>query len=201
MDPVTPSRDGADGKALLRAEARLVRRRIDPAERAARSERIVERVLALPEVRGARTMGAYASAGSEVETTLLLRGLLAKGVRVAVPVTDGDALRFVRLQHPWALVPGPRNVPVPRQPWEEVAGDELDVVVVPGLRFGRDGSRLGQGGGHFDRFLAQHAGPRRVALAFAAQVVDALSVEPHDQGMDVLVTEDEVLRFPRAGTA
>jgi 5-formyltetrahydrofolate cyclo-ligase len=184
-------------KTLLRAEARLVRRAIDPAERAARSERIVERVLSLPEVRDARAVGAYASAGSEVETTLLLRGLLAKGVRVAVPLVEGDDLRFVRLQHPWALVPGPRGVPVPRQPWEDVEGSTLDVAVVPGLRFGRDGSRLGQGGGHFDRFLEAHPGPRRVALAFAAQVVDALETEPHDQGMDVLVTEDEVLRVPR----
>lgn len=182
---------------MLRTEARLARRGIDPAARAARSERIVERALALPEVRNARTVGAYASAGSEVETGVLLRSLLAKGVRVAVPVTEGDELRFVRLQHPWGLVPGPRKVPVPRQPWEDVPGDELDVVMVPGLRFGRDGSRLGQGGGHFDRFLASHPGPRRVALAFDAQVVDALATEPHDQGMDVLVTESETLRFPR----
>lgn len=154
-------------------------------------------VLGLPEVRDARTVGAYASAGSEVETTVLLRSLLAKGARVAVPVTEGDHLRFVRLQHPWALVPGPRGVPVPRQPWEDVGGPELDVVVVPGLRFGRDGSRLGQGGGHFDRFLEAHPGPRRVGLAFDVQVVDALATEPHDQGMDVVVTESAVLRAPR----
>ena len=178
-------------------EARALRRALDPADRSERSARIAERALALPEVRKAGTVGAYASAGSEVETPLLLRGLLAKGARVAVPVTEGDDLRFVRVQHPWALVPGPRGVPVPRQPWEEVEGAALEVVLVPGLRFGRDGSRLGQGGGHFDRFLEAHPEPRRVALAFAVQVVDALATEPHDQGMDVLVTEDEVLRFPR----
>lgn len=167
----------------------------------ARSERIAERALGLPELRRpSGAVGCYAHVGSEVETTLLLRGLLARGVKVAVPVMEGEALRFVRLQHAWGLVPGgERGLPVPRQPWEDVAGEELESVFVPGLRFGRDGSRLGQGGGHFDRFLAAHPRARRIALAFDAQVVDRLDVEAHDQGMDVLVTESQALRFPRVG--
>lgn len=142
-------------------------------------------------------MACYASVGSEVATGAIHRGLLARGARVAVPVVQGERLRFARLQHPWGLVPGWRGLPEPRQPWEEVSEDELEVVVVPGLLFGRDGSRLGQGGGYFDRLLAEHPGPRRVGLAFSAQVVDRIDVEPHDQTLDALVTEGEVLRFPR----
>lgn len=186
-------------KAARRLEARGARRAIPPETRAALSERIAERLLALPELRSAQVVGCYASVGSEVETGLVLRGLLARGLRVAVPVVQGARLRFVRLHHPWGLVPGQGGLrlPEPRQPWEDVAGGELDLVVVPGLRFGRDGSRLGQGGGHFDRFLAEHPRARRVGLGFEAQVVDAVESEPHDQGLDALVTEARVLRFPR----
>lgn len=188
-------------KDELRAQARATRRAMPAQERAARSERIAEHALALPELaRG--PVGCYASAGSEVETALLLRGLLARGVEVGVPVVSADDLRYVRLQHPWALVAGPRGVPIPRQPWSEMDPDSLSVVFVPGLLFGRDGSRLGQGGGHFDRFLAAHPRPLRAALAFEAQVVDRVAVtEPHDQGMDVLVTEEGRLRIGRPGRA
>jgi len=183
-------------KEQLRAEARERRRAIPEAEREALSERIAEHALALPELSRGGAAGAYASMGSEVSTSLLLRGLLAKGLRVAVPVTEGDELRFVQVIHPWALVPGPRGVPIPRQPWTEV--DEPSVVFVPGILFGRDGSRLGQGGGHFDRWLEAHPRALRVGLAFAAQLVDRVPVtEPHDQGMDVIVTEEGRLRIGR----
>lgn len=182
-------------KAVMRLEARAARRAVDPTLRAQKSDRIADHVLALPLVARAQAVGCYASMGSEVDTTRILRELLARNVRVAVPVEQGQALRFVRLQHPWALAPGPRGVPIPRQPWEDVGGDELDVVIVPGLRFGRDGSRLGQGGGHFDRFLQAHPRPKRVGVAFTEQVVDRIEVEAHDQGMDVLVTDEGVATF------
>lgn len=185
-------------KATLREQARAARRALPPEAREAASERIAEHALALPELAKGPAVGCYASTGSEVATTLLLRGMLAKGLRVAVPVLVGDAMRFVRLQHPWALVPGARNIPEPRQPWDEFDDDTLGVVFVPGLQFGRDGSRLGQGGGFFDRFLAEHPGATRVGLAFDAQMVDRVeAVEPHDQGMDVVVTETGRIRIGR----
>lgn len=184
-------------KPLHRDEARAFRRAIPPEARAQKSERIAEHVLAIPELQRARTVGCYASTGSEVDTNLLLRALLANGVRVAVPVMEGDSLRFVRLDHPWALVPGPKKVPIPRQPWTPVSGHDLEVVVLPGLRFGRDGSRLGQGGGYFDRWLHDHVNALRVGVAFSEQVVDHVPVEPHDQGIDVLVTEEGRLRIGR----
>lgn len=183
-------------KEQLRAEARARRRALPEPEREAWSERIAEHALGLPELARGGAVACYASVGSEVSTSLLLRGLLARGVPVGVPVTEGVAMRFMRIDHPWALVPGPRGVPIPRQPWTDL--DEPTIVFVPGVLFGRDGSRLGQGGGHFDRWLAAHPNALRVGLAFAAQVVDRVPVtEEHDQGMDVIVTEEGRIRIGR----
>lgn len=173
-------------------------RRAIPAEaRAERAERIRAHVMELPELSRAKAVGCYVAVGAEVDTRMILRALLARGVVTAVPVTLGDEMRYVRLDHPWALAPGARDIPEPRQPWTDVPGDSLDVILVPGLRFGRDGSRLGNGGGHFDRFLAAHPRALRVALAFSEQVVDRLPAEAHDQPMDVLVTEEGRLRIGR----
>ncbi|HUR70216.1 MAG TPA: 5-formyltetrahydrofolate cyclo-ligase [Candidatus Thermoplasmatota archaeon] len=184
-------------KSRQRDEARAIRRSIAPTERAALSARIADHVLSLPEVAQARRVGCYVGVRSEVDTTLLLRALLVKGALVAVPVTLGDRLQFVRLDHPWTLAPGAHGIPEPRQPWSEVRGDDLQVVIVPGVRFGRDGSRLGNGGGHFDRFLAEHPMPLRIGLAFSQQVVESVATEGHDQGMDVLVTEEGRVRAER----
>ena len=176
-------------KAKLRLDARAARRAIPPEARADKSARIMEHALAIPELAKARAVGTYVSVGSEVDTSLLIRALFAKGMPIAVPLTLGDDLLFARLNHPWALAPGAHGIPEPRSPWEEMRGDELDLLFVPGLRFGRNGTRLGNGGGHFDRYLVAHPKPLRIGLAFSEQLVDDVPHEEHDQGMDVVITE------------
>lgn len=58
----------------------------------------------------------------------------------------------------------------------------IDLVIVPGLAFTRDGDRLGRGGGYYDRFLAGlPSSVVTVALAFACQMRDHLPMEAHDQ--------------------
>lgn len=184
-------------KPEAREAARAVRRAVPTQEREARAALIRGHVLELPEFRRAQAVGCYVSVGSEVDTRMLLRELFVRGLVVTVPVIEGDRLSFVRLNHPWALAPGALGIPEPRQPWDVISGDSLSMIIVPGLRFGRDGSRLGMGGGHFDRFLEAHPKALRVALAFKEQVVESLPTEPHDQAMDVLVTEEGRMRFGR----
>jgi 5-formyltetrahydrofolate cyclo-ligase len=78
---------------------------------------------------------------------------------------------------------------------EVVAPDGVDVVVVPGVAFDRAGRRVGYGGGFYDRFLPRtRPGALAVAVAFALQVVDAVPHGGGDRGVQVIVTEDEVIR-------
>ena len=71
-----------------------------------------------------------------------------------------------------------------------VAPDALAAVAVPGLAFGRDGSRLGYGGGFYDQALAETAA-LRVGVAGSWALVDAVPTEPHDARLDAVVTEAE----------
>ncbi len=65
-----------------------------------------------------------------------------------------------------------------------------DVVIVPGLAFTSHGDRLGQGGGWYDRFLADvRPGCRTIGVGFVEQIVDTLPVEVHDIRLDHVVTE------------
>jgi 5-formyltetrahydrofolate cyclo-ligase len=182
-------------KAEERLRARERRRAIPPEARRARSARIRDAALALPEVQAARVVGAYVSVHSEADTRGLLDALLAAGRAVAVPVvTPPASMRFARLPRLDDLAPGAHGIPEPRPPHAFV--DEVDVVLVPGLLFTPDGHRLGNGGGYFDRLLRRMPRARRVALAFEEQVVDRLPLEEHDEVMDVLVTDARVVRCP-----
>jgi 5-formyltetrahydrofolate cyclo-ligase len=72
--------------------------------------------------------------------------------------------------------------------------EEIDLILVPGLGFGRDGSRLGRGKGFYDRFLGSWPGSAvRCGVCFDCQLSDSLPVNPHDAAMHQVVTQSGVL--------
>lgn len=67
----------------------------------------------------------------------------------------------------------------------------IDVVIVPGTAFTRDGHRLGQGGGWYDRFLRTvRPDCVTIGVGFAPQIVAELPLEPHDVRLHAIVTDD-----------
>jgi 5-formyltetrahydrofolate cyclo-ligase len=130
---------------------------------------------------------------SEIDPRPLMARLARSGVRLALPVTPGkgsDAALSFRLWRPdRPLAPGAFRVHEPDPECETV---EPDLLLVPLLAFDRTGHRLGYGAGHYDRTLAElHARKPIVAigLAFAAQEVDRIPADGHDQILDGVVTE------------
>lgn len=66
----------------------------------------------------------------------------------------------------------------------------IDVVILPGVGFDREGGRLGYGGGYYDRFLPRlRADACKIAVAYELQILPQVPLEPHDMRLDVLVTE------------
>jgi len=74
-----------------------------------------------------------------------------------------------------------------------VRPDELDLVLAPILAFDHDGGRLGLGGGYYDSLLAECTCPV-AGLAYSFQEVDRVPTETHDQYLDIIITEKEVIR-------
>ena len=150
-------------------------------------------VLALPEVAAARPVHLYwpLVARGEVDVRPAADALAARGVRVVLPaVVPGPAPRLVHRQYfgADALVAGPWGVREPAPSAPEVAPAALDVVVVPGLAMGRDGSRLGYGGGYYDAFLPATRA-LRVGVVWAAALCEAVPAEPPAARLDVVVPE------------
>jgi len=77
---------------------------------------------------------------------------------------------------------------------------QASAIIIPALRVGRDGSRLGRGAGYYDRALANvpthnSGGPIRICLAFDDEVDDSVPSESHDELIDVIVTPSQVFRI------
>jgi 5-formyltetrahydrofolate cyclo-ligase len=75
-----------------------------------------------------------------------------------------------------------------------------DAVLVPALAVGRDGVRLGRGGGSYDRALARVApGTPRAALLFDEELVDALPADPWDVPVTDVVSPSGWRALPAGG--
>jgi 5-formyltetrahydrofolate cyclo-ligase len=75
----------------------------------------------------------------------------------------------------------------------EVRQDDIDLLVVPGLAYTKDGYRLGFGGGYYDRYLQQYQG-KTISLAFHFQVMPLIPIEGHDIPVSILITNEEVIK-------
>ena len=64
--------------------------------------------------------------------------------------------------------------------------ERIDLILVPGTAFGRDGGRIGQGGGYYDRFLPQ-TDALRVGICHDFALLERLPLQAHDQNMDAVV--------------
>jgi 5-formyltetrahydrofolate cyclo-ligase len=107
----------------------------------------------------------------------------------------GRILSFRAIKSESELEPGRLGVREPSNSSELIPVEQIDLFVVPGLGFSKDGKRLGRGGGYYDATLrAAIARSRRVGLAFSDQIVDTLPTTPEDVDMDLVVTEADSYR-------
>jgi len=183
----------------LRKDRLAARDLKESALRKEKSRRICALLKAHPVVTDAAHLFVYVDFRSEVETMDLINQLIAAGKTISVPVTllEESRLKAVRLTNPdTQLIPGCYDIPEPTPDQIAIATVDpatIDTVLIPGSVFDTGGGRLGYGGGYYDRFLTESAPQAtRVGVAFELQLVDQVPMEPHDQYMDVLVTEQQI---------
>ena len=183
-------------KERLRHELGARRDAIPDADRERAAESVARRLLDSREIGEAESVFLCLSFGSELDTRKILAPLLESGRKVYVPrVVKGERVIHVH-QFPCRLETLSFGLVQPVRGEIELAPEEidrtLDLALVAGLGFDLAGYRLGYGAGYFDRFLA---GRRFAALglAFDAQVVERLPVEPHDVPMRRVFTETRIV--------
>ncbi len=198
------SLSASSDKQRLRQRLRLARSRRSAEQDAAASAEIATRLRTDPLFVAARSIAAFVGVTGEPDTRPVLEAALADGKTLWLPrVLDGRrgltelvAVTSLDVLQPRAfglLEPG--SIAGERTTTAITAELGVDLVLVPGLAFGRDGARLGHGPGHYDRLLAPVRDadpPRRWGVCFD-DFVDpsgaAIPIEAHDVPMHAIVTE------------
>lgn len=136
-----------------------------------------------------QTIGLYHAITGEAPTRSYAKWLSENGRRIALPwFADKDAPMQFRI---WAdpydddgLEDGPHG----KQPSADADPVTPDAVLAPLVGFTAEGNRLGQGGGHYDRWLAAHPDVIALGLAWDCQKLDSLPLEPHDRPLRGIIT-------------
>ena len=140
-----------------------------------------------PRLADAHTVLLYSALPDEVPTQPLLNRLSTEGKTVLLPrvVSDTD-MELRRYTGSNDLEQGAFGI---MEPTGKLFTDyeNIDVAVVPGMAFDREGHRLGRGKGYYDRFLAQLPHTYKIGVCFPFQLVDLVPADAHDILMDEVI--------------
>jgi len=185
----------AEPKALLRRSALNRRRVLDASTRDRLSGRLTAEGLALARRWRPKIVSAFYPILDEPDTLALMAALAAEGFATALPITVSRQapLTFRRWRPGDPTVPGEMNIPEPT-PRAEVV--DPDLLFVPLAAFDRRGHRIGYGAGHYDRTLSLLRAQKpihAVGVAYACAEVAAIPDEDHDEILDFILTENELI--------
>ena len=136
-------------------------------------------------------IGAYAPWGDEPGILPMLASYADAG-KLALPHHEGriETMGFRRWRPGDALVKGPWTS---RQPADGAESAIPTLLFCPLVGFDRRGGRIGQGGGHYDRWFAACPETRRIGVGWSVQEIDAVPLEPTDMALDAVLTEQEFI--------
>ena len=190
----------SDPKKALRLLARAKRKAVSGAMREEATRSMSHNLLTCARDWPSALVAGYCAMGSEADVMPALTLLSQAGHALALPAINQNTLIFRSFRIGDPLHNGPLKT---LQPAENQPLCSPTVVLVPLLAFDRNLMRLGQGAGFYDRALAdlRRNGPvLAIGIAFSCQMSEtALPAEPHDQGLDLVVTEQAIYR-PQTGS-
>lgn len=163
-------------KNALRKEIRSRKKSYSQEQLLEKSESILRKLELHPLFQQANRVMLYASLPDEVQTLAFIEKW-QKTKTVILPTVVGDDIIPVQSSADAAMQEGDFHILEPQN--APYTGD-FDLIVVPGMAFDRQGSRLGRGKGFYDRFLAKHPKTPTIGLCFDFQVVEYIPKEPHD---------------------
>ena len=161
---------------------------------------ICAQFVAHPIYQQAKTVMWYSHCRTEVRTQQALLGELATGKRTVIPYCTIDEQGHNKLGLWWLedfaeLEPGMWGILEPPQHrWgeleKEIPPEQIDCVMVPGVAFDRNGGRLGNGAGYYDRLLKSvRTDTVLIGVCFESQLFKQVVIEAHDVTMDFVMTE------------
>ncbi|OGD95197.1 5-formyltetrahydrofolate cyclo-ligase [Candidatus Curtissbacteria bacterium RIFCSPHIGHO2_12_FULL_38_9b] len=171
------------------------RLRLNSEEIENKSSKIAKKLLSIDTIISNKHFSIYLPVKNEVITQTIIDHLDRWGKVLVVPCffKKDKEYKFAKFNKTDVLIKGPYDIPQPKF-GKIVNPDTIEIAILPGLAFSKNGVRLGYGKGVFDKLLAISKA-LKVGLAYDFQVIDKLPKEKHDLKMDIIITESKVYRF------
>lgn len=174
-------------KKLLRKQVRFIKSQQDPSTLTANSQKLLEWLEKHPRFIAARTILLYHSLSDEVQTHDFIEKWYTQK-EILLPVVLDDELKLRHYTGKECLSTGCYQI-------EEPQGDyfinyrEIELAIVPGMSFDRQGNRLGRGKGYYDKLLPKLQS-YNIGICFEFQVQEHIPTESFDRPMDEVWTEN-----------
>ncbi len=185
-------------KQRQRQYLKEVRGGIPKAVREEKSSKIARRLFCLDDYKAASSVMIYMSFGSEVETSEISERIMSDGKRLVVPhckescLMDGYFISDLS-----CLERGRYGILEPSRELIRTGAirladkRDIDLVIVPGLGFDKEGFRIGYGMGYYDRYLSDFGG-RTVGLCFSECILGSVFHNEYDRKIDTVLTDSAV---------
>src|SRR3989344_8886632 len=157
-----------------------------------KNKKIHDKLFGLEQYKKSRTIMFFVSFNSEVGTHGMIKEALMNKMVVVPKVMHHEIEPSVIIDLD-NLIPSKIGILEPIEAMK-IAYKNIDLVLVPGIVFDKEGHRIGYGFGYYDKFLKKVPKAIKIGLVFDLQVIERIPKEMHDVPVDMIVTEDRVVK-------
>ena len=153
------------------------------------NKKIEDKIINSKNFKKAANILLYASMQSEVSAYQILKYLWHPNSKKKsiLPRVVGQNLALYIVRKMTDLEMSPLGILEPKKNCQKISPEEIELAIVPGVAFTKDGQRLGMGGGFYDRLLPKIKADK-IGLAFHCQITNSLPSEEHDVGVETIIT-------------
>ncbi|XP_076038749.1 methenyltetrahydrofolate synthetase [Oratosquilla oratoria] len=188
-------------KSALRKQIKTKLNELKFSDKTLQSEAVHQKLFAHPIYVQSKRISVFLNMDDEIQTEPILKHAFEYGKSCYIPRYDSkttfmDMVRLGSWEEYDALPVTKWNIkqpPLDATVEEALSSGGLDLILMPGLAFSKEGHRLGRGKGYYDTYLSRcrevlgHA-PSTIALVYREQLVDYVPVERSDIPVDIVLT-------------
>lgn len=183
-------------KKLLRRQMLERRNKLSQEEIFSKSKQIKNILFNLEEYCVSKVILSYISFSSEVNTFEIIKESILKGKKVVVPISikeKRELLLSTLCNFEEELTLGSYNILEPKKEYIRIiSSNEINLILVPGIAFSKQGDRIGYGKGYFDRLLSKIT-CFKIGLAFNFQIIEQITPSQFDIKVDKIITEERII--------
>lgn len=159
-------------------------------EKARKDAAIFEKFIASEYYNNSKVIFIFVSFRSEVDTHRIIERAINDGKIVCVPkvISRKEGMKAFIINDFKDLKEGYFGILEPSEKCPEIERNKIDIAVMPGAAFDRNGGRIGYGGGFYDRFLKDLESIKKIALAYDFQVLEKVPMDENDVRIDGVIT-------------